>query len=96
MKKSTQIASLLFSLGAAIASSTAYAEVNNCRSYFPKVPYNCVVMKVQSPTSERADFSAFETGAVNASGNTGSNTHYKLRSVPRDVAKKLRSQNSEM
>ncbi|MGR9046671.1 MAG: hypothetical protein ACU83N_15385 [Gammaproteobacteria bacterium] len=95
MKKPARIASLLITLGTTVISSTAFAEVDNCRSYFPKVPYNCVLTKVQNIPSERADFSAFETGAVKASGSTGSTTNYKLQSVPRDIARKLRSQNSE-
>ena len=96
MKKPTQIASLLVTLVTAVISSTAFAGVDNCKTYWPKVPYNCVVVKVENHPSERADFSAFETGAVKVSGSTGSNTQYKLRSVPRDTARKLRSQTTEI
>lgn len=96
MKKSTQIASLVIALGTAAISSSAFAGVNNCRSYYPKVPYNCVVMKVQETPSERAEFSAFETGSVKATSKTGGNEQYRLRSVPRDVARKLRAQSSEL
>ncbi|MGR9074026.1 MAG: hypothetical protein ACU833_13265 [Gammaproteobacteria bacterium] len=96
MKKPTQIASLLFILVTAVISSTAFAGVDNCMSYWPKVPYNCVLVKVENHPSERADFSAFETGVVKVSGGTGSNKQYRLRSVPRDVARKLRSQTTEI
>ncbi len=92
MKKTTQVASLCLAVGAAVISSAAFADVNNCRSFYPKAPYNCVVTKAKSLPSERAEFSAFETGAAvasdSAAGNASSN---RLRSVPRAVARKLRS-----
>lgn len=94
MKNTTPIASLLVMLVMAGNSSTAVAGNNNCQSYWPKVPYNCVVMRVETAPVEKADFSAFETGASKSSVNRYSKTRYKLRSVPRDVARRLRSQNN--
>ncbi len=90
MKKTTQIASLCITLGTVMISSNVFAGVNNCRSYYPKAPYNCVVTKAKDLPSERADFSAFEASEVKVSAGT---TH-RLRSVPRDVARKLRSQSN--
>lgn len=92
MKKTTQVASLCIAFGATVLSSTAFADVNNCRSYYPKAPYNCVVTKAKNLPSERAEFSAFETGAVKVSDSAAGNTQHRLRSVPRNVARKLRSQ----
>lgn len=96
MKKPIQIASLLVTLVTAVISSNAFAGVDNCKTYWPKVPYNCVMVRVESHPVERADFSAFETGTVKVSGSMGSNAQYKLRSVPRDTARKLRSQATEI
>lgn len=96
MKKITQITSLVIALGVAATSTSAFAGVNNCRNYYPKVPYNCVMTKAQSIPSERAEFSAFETGEVNTATNTGTSTKSRLRSVPRGVARKLRAQNNEL
>lgn len=94
IKKTTQVASLCITLGTAALSSTVFADVNNCRSYYPKVPYNCVVTKAKNIPSERAEFSALETGVVKASDNADGNTLNRLRSVPRDVARELRSQSN--
>lgn len=96
MKKLTQITSLVIALGVAGISSSAYAGVNNCKNYYPKVPYNCSMTKIQSMPSERAEFSAFETGEVKATTSAGTITKSKLRSVPRNVARKLRAQNNEI
>jgi len=96
MKKKIQITSQLITLGAVAVSSAAFAGVNNCRSYFPKVPYNCVVIKTQKIPSESADLSASKSGAEKAASSTGSHAQSKRRSVPRDVARKLRSQNGEL
>ena len=92
MKKTTQVACLLVTFGAAMISSSANAGVDNCKSYWPKVPYNCVMVKVRHLPPERADFSAFETGAVKASSDTASNRQLRYRSMPRDEARKLQAQ----
>lgn len=93
MKKTTQITSFLFLLVSTLTSTTVLAEANNCNSLWPKVPYNCVLVKVKDIPSERADFSAFETGSAKAFGG---NSQYKLRSVSRDTARKLRAQKTEI
>ena len=89
MKKSTQIASLLVTLVTALISTSVFADADNCNSLYPKVPYNCVLVRAKSLPLERADFSAFETGTTKISD---SNVRYKLRSVSRNTARKLRSQ----
>ena len=91
MKNPTQIASLLVILVTAIVSSNAFAKAaDNCHSLYPKVPYSCklVVVKVKDYPSERADFSAFETGTVKASGSKHNKPRYILKSVSRDTARK--------
>ncbi|TCV83176.1 MULTISPECIES: hypothetical protein [Methylomonas] len=93
MKKPTQIASLLFALITALISTSVFADTDNCSSFFPKVPYSCVLVRVQSLPSERAEFSAFETGTSTSKASVG-NVKYTLRSVSRDTARKLRSQNT--
>lgn len=93
MKKPTQIASLLVALATVLISTTVFAGADNCNSLYPKVPYNCVLLKVKSLPLERADFSAFETGTTNASSG---NVQRRLRSVSRDTARKLRSQTTEI
>ena len=94
MKKRTLIRILSTSLATAVITSSAIVKADNCRSYWPKLPYNCVAVKVPSQPSERADFSAFETG--NAKTGTiqaaDSDVHYRLKSVSRATARKLRSQ----
>ena len=96
MKKTAQIASLLVTLVMAVNSSTAFAG-DNCHSYWPKVPYNCKVVRVKKNPSERADFSAFETGTGTGTGKVSdSNTQYTLRSVSRKTARKLRSQTTKI
>lgn len=74
-------------------STSVLAGTDNCSAYFPKVPYNCVLVKSNNPQLERADFSAFETGTAKASTGTA---HNKLRSVSRNTARKLRSQTAEV
>lgn len=95
MKNPTQIASLLVTLVTSLISSTAFAGADNCNTYWPKVPYSCVLVKVTNYPAERADFSAFETGTVKASTSKDNNAHYTLRSVSRDTARELRSQTIE-
>ena len=89
MKKTTQIAVLSGALITALTSTSVFAGASNCNSFYPKVPYNCVLVKAKNLPSERADFSAFETGTVAKA--SGHNIHTKLRSVSRATARKLRS-----
>ncbi|MGY6274640.1 hypothetical protein [Methylomonas sp. MgM2] len=93
MKKPTPIASWLAALVIALISTNVLAGADNCTAFYPKVPYNCVLLKVKDLPSERADFSAFETGATKASGH---HMQYKLRSVSRNTARKLRAQTTEI
>jgi len=89
MKKFTQLTASTFALITSVMSTSVFAGADNCNSFFPKVPYNCEVVKVKILPLERADFSAFETGTPRASA---SNVQYKLRSVSRYNAKKLRAE----
>lgn len=97
MKNPTLIASLLIFLLTTIVSSNAFARANNCHTLWPKVPYSCkLVAKAKAYPSERADFSAFETGTVQASVSKHDHPRYTLQSVSRDSARKLASQKSEI
>ena len=87
MKKITQAIS--YSMVLATASfSTAVFAVDNCNSFYPKLPYNCVALKVNHQPLERADFSAFETGISQAEN---SRIRYK-RAVKRETARELQIQ----
>lgn len=93
MKKLIQIATSLVALLAIFGSTSVSAEVDNCSSFYPKVPYNCDLVRVEVLPAERADFSAFETGSPKASA---SKAQYRLRSVPRDVAREIRAQRAQI
>ena len=95
MKKPTQIASLLVALITALFSTSIFADASNCNAFYPKVPYNCELVRIKSLPLERADFSAFETGATAAKASAG-HVQYRLRSVSRDTARKLRAQSTEI
>ena len=99
MRKPNQLTRLLAVLTVSVMSSSAFAEASNCHSYWPKVPYNCVMVKVADYPTERADFSAFETGpgnSVDGSRKSAANhAQYSLRSVSRATARKLQAQREE-
>jgi hypothetical protein len=84
MKKLTQAICCSIALTATSFSTTAFA-VDNCNSFYPKLPYNCVALKGNHQPLERADFSAFETGTTQASN---SHINYK-RAAKRETAKQL-------
>ncbi|MCQ8181846.1 hypothetical protein NP603_12065 [Methylomonas sp. SURF-1] len=92
MKKMTRIAGLSAAVFMASISANVFAEADNCAAFYPKVPYNCELIRVKVLPAERADFSAFETGAVKASAG---GAQYRLRSVTRDTARALRAQHAE-
>lgn len=89
MKMSTPIASPLVALLIALTSTSVVADVDNCSSLFPKVPYNCELVRIEPVPLERADFSAFEIGSVKVATRK---VQPILRSVTRDMARTLRSQ----
>lgn len=89
MKTSIQIASSIVALLTVLSSNAVLAEVDNCGSFFPKVPYNCELVRIDSAPAERADFSAFE---IRPAKTANRKDQPMLRSVTRDMAKKLRAQ----
>lgn len=93
MKKTIQITSLLAAVATASISTGAFAETDNCNSFWPKLPYNCVLHRGKALPAERADFSAFETGTTKTSSID--KAHYTHRSISRYAAKQLRQQSTE-
>jgi len=92
MKKITQIVCLFAALVTTSIATNAFADTDNCNSFWPKLPYNCVLNRGKALPSERADFSAFETGITKTSVDR---TRYAHRSISRYAAKQLRQQSIE-